>query len=323
MKQTVPLGHTDIEISSIGLGCWQFSGGKGLAGGYWEGQSRDQSRSIVKAALDSGINWFDTAEAYGRGESEQTLSDALQAAGIENGQIVVATKWMPFFRTARSIGKTFPRRQEALRPYGIDLHQIHAQASLSSIEKQADAMADLAESGHISAIGVSNFSADAMRRFHEVLVQRGLALSSNQVRYSLLDRRIEQNGTLDAAKELGITIIAYSPLEQGILTGKFHENPDRLNSIRGLRRFTSSFKKRSLERTRPLVEALNEVATRHDASAAQAALAWVIGQHGRTVVAIPGASSPGQVQSNAAAMALHLTSTDLDTIDEAMSRAGS
>ena len=134
------------------------------------------------------------------------------------------------------------------------------------------------------------------------------------MRYSLLDRSIEKNGVLDTAKELGITIIAYSPLEQGILTGKFHEDPIKLKSIGGFRRFMSSFREKSLERTRPLVEALKQVAAQHNASAAQVALAWVIRRHGQSVVAIPGASSVSQVESNAAAMELDLSEDEIERL---------
>lgn len=317
MKAAYQLGQTDIALTPIGLGCWQFSGGKGLAGGYWEGQSTELSRSIIKAALDGGINWFDTAEAYGRGVSERTVSDGLQAAGVTDREVMIATKWMPFFRFAGSIERTFPERRDALAPYSIDLHQIHAPASFSSIKKQADAMADLVDAGAIKAVGVSNFSAGAMRRFHKALERRGLTLASNQVRYSLLDRQIEGNGVLDAARELGITIIAYSPLAQGILTGKFHEDPARAKAIKGFRKYNSAFSDRGLARTRPLVDELRVIGGRHGASAAQVALAWIIRRHGDTVVAIPGASSVSQAESNAGAMQVDLTGEDFARLDHA------
>lgn len=320
------LGTTALRVSPIGLGCWQFSGGKGFAGGYWSAIPQERVNTIVAASLEGGISWFDTAEAYGRGRSERALADALQAANARprepssNEGPLIATKWMPFVRFARSIGKTFPAREAHLAPYRVDLHQIHAPASLSSLERQMDAMGELLESGRIRAIGVSNFSAAQMRGAHDHLVARGHALATNQVRYSLLDRRIERNGVLATAKELGVTIIAYSPLEQGILTGKFHRREEERERLSGPRRFLPSFRTRGLERTLPLVSLLEEIGEAHEASAAQIALAWTIRRHGESVVAIPGASSESQARGNAGAMAIALNEDELDRLAAAADR---
>lgn len=313
------LGTTDIEISPIGLGCWQFSGGKGLAGFYWKAIEQEVVNSIVAAAIEGGVNWFDTAEAYGKGRSEAALSAALAAAG--RGQdAIVATKWFPVLRFAGSIRKTFPDRLRHLAPYPVTLHQIHHPGSFSSIERQMGEMADLAESGSIRAVGVSNFNADQMRAAHQALERRGLRLASNQMRYSLLDRRIETNGVLETAQELGVTIIAYSPLEQGILTGKFHESEDARSRLSGPRKYLKQFKSAGLERTAPLVDALRRVGERHDATPAQVSLAWVTQRHGRSVVAIPGASSVSQAQSNARSMTLRLEPEELDELADTASR---
>jgi aryl-alcohol dehydrogenase-like predicted oxidoreductase len=313
-----PLGRTGIEISPIGLGCWQFSGGKGLAGRYWKALEQSLVTEIVRASFTNGVNWFDTAEAYGRGRSEDALSTAL-AAGDASGT-VVATKWMPFFRFARSIGDTFPKRAHHLSPFPITLHQVHAPVSFSSIERQMDEMADLVESGAIRSVGVSNFSSQQTRRAHAALQRRGIPLASNQVRYSLLDRRIESNGLLDAARELGVTIIAYSPLEQGILTGRYHRDPQAVKRLRGPRRLLASFRRSGLERVRPLIDVLERVAESHDASPAQVSLAWLVRRHGSSVVAIPGASSVSQAESNAGAMRLVLSEAQLEEIDAVSSR---
>ncbi|MFW5814100.1 MAG: aldo/keto reductase [Spirochaetota bacterium] len=313
------LGTTDIEISPIGLGCWQFSGGSGLAGFYWKAIDQDVVNRIVAAALDGGMNWFDTAEAYGKGRSEAALSTALQAAGVGQ-EAIIATKWFPILRFAGNIRKTFPDRLRHLAPYPVTLHQIHNPGSFSSIERQIDEMAALAGSGSIRAVGVSNFNATRMREAHEALERRGLRLASNQVRYSLLDRRIETNGVLETAQELGATIIAYSPLEQGILTGKFHESEEARAGLSGPRKYLSQFKSSGLERTAPLVDALRRIAGRHDATPAQVALAWVTRRHGTSVVAIPGASSVEQAQSNARAMSLRLAAEELEDLTETASR---
>lgn len=313
------LGTTDIEISPIGLGCWQFSGGTGLAGFYWKAIDQDVVNRIVAAAIEGGMNWFDTAEAYGKGRSEAALSTALQAAGVGQAAII-ATKWFPILRFAGNIRKTFPDRLRHLAPYPVTLHQIHNPGSFSSIDRQIDEMAALAGSGSIRAVGVSNFNATRMREAHEALERRGLRLASNQMRYSLLDRRIETNGVLEAAQELGVTIIAYSPLEQGILTGKFHESEEARAGLSGPRKYLSQFKSSGLERTTPLIDALRRVAERHDATPAQVALAWVTQRHGTSVVAIPGASSVKQAESNARAMSLRLAAEELDDLADTASR---
>ncbi len=313
------LGTTDIEISPIGLGCWQFSGGTGLAGFYWKAIDQDVVNRIVAAAIEGGMNWFDTAEAYGKGRSEAALSTALQAAGVGQ-EAIIATKWFPILRFAGNIRKTFPDRLRHLAPYPVTLHQIHNPGSFSSIDRQIDEMAALAGSGSIRAVGVSNFNATRMREAHEALERRGLRLASNQMRYSLLDRRIETNGVLEAAQELGVTIIAYSPLEQGILTGKFHESEEARAGLSGPRKYLSQFKSSGLERTTPLIDALRRVAERHDATPAQVALAWVTQRHGTSVVAIPGASSVKQAESNARAMSLRLAAEELDDLADTASR---
>ncbi len=174
-------------------------------------------------------------------------------------------------------------------------------------------MAQLVKDGKIRAVGVSNFNAERMRRAHAELQRHGLTLASNQVKYSLADRHIENRGVIAAAKELGITVIAYSPLEQGLLTGRFHDDPKLLEQVHGPRKLLPRF--RRLERTRALVEELKAVAKAHGASPAQVALAWTTQFHGETVVAIPGATKLYQLKDNVAALGLTLSRDELERID--------
>jgi aryl-alcohol dehydrogenase-like predicted oxidoreductase len=275
-------------------------------------------RDVVAQSLEHGVNWFDTAEAYGKGRSERALARALHELGKANGDAIVATKWMPVGRPASSIGNTIGERLACLDGYGIDLHQVHNAMGLSSVEAEMEAMAELVRAKKIRTIGVSNFNESRMRRAHAALAKQGLPLVSNQMRYSLLDRRIESNGVMDAAKTLGITIIAYSPLEQGLLTGRFHQDPASMKNVSLPRRM--QLKRAGLERSRALVTLLGEIATAHGVSAAQIALAWLLQFHGDTVVAIPGASSVRQAQSNADAMNVKLTETELRRVGEASRR---
>lgn len=316
------LGRTDLEISSIGLGCWQFSEGHGLVGGFWEALPQQTVNDIVSVSLAGGINWFDTAEAYGKGRSEQALSAALTAAGKRPGDVLVATKWMPIPRTAASIGATIGDRLAALAPFPIDLHQVHQQWGLSSVEAEMNAMADLVRDGRIRTVGVSNFNAPRMRRAAAALARRGLALASNQMKYSLLDRRIERNGVLAAAKELGVTIIAYSPLEQGLLSGKFHDDPSLLAGMKGLRRMTPGFRPKALVKSGPLIGTLKSVAAAHGATPSMVALAWLVQFHGDMVVAIPGATRTRQAEDNCGAMQLRLSADELRRIGEVSAAVG-
>ena len=197
------LGKTDIEITPIGLGCWQFSqGSKGMSA-VWDAVNQETINGIVDTALKGGISWFDTAELYGRGTSEQTLAKALTAAGVRPGQVVVATKWWPLARRARSIEATIDTRLSCLSPFPIDLYQVHQPFSISSVAAQMKAMARILKAGKIRSVGVSNFSARRMELAHAALAAEGIVLASNQMRFNLLDRGIERNGVLSSAKKLG------------------------------------------------------------------------------------------------------------------------
>ncbi len=310
------LGRSSIFISPIGLGCWQFSEGHGLAGGYWPALAQETVNQIVAASLAGGINWFDTAEVYGRGRSEKALAKALTAAGKKNGDVVIATKWWPLWRTARSIEATIGERLACLAPFSIDLHQVHQPFALASTAAQMRAMADLVAEQRIRTLGVSNFSAAKMRAAHEALAVRGIPLVSNQVRYSLLNRGIERNGILKSAQELGVTIIAYSPLGQGVLTGKYHRDPALIHSRPGPRKWLMSFRRRGLERSRALVAALEDIAREHGATPSQVALNWLMYFHGDAVLVIPGATRIEQANENVGAMSFRLSDTEMRRLDE-------
>jgi aryl-alcohol dehydrogenase-like predicted oxidoreductase len=303
-------------ISGIGLGCWQFSHGEGIGGRFWPALPQKTVNEIVAAAVAGGINWFDTAEIYGNGSSESMLAKALTSAGKKPEEVVIATKWWPILRTASSIQRTITERLNRLAPFGIDLHQVHHPYSLDSINSEMRAMADLVVGGKIGGVGVSNFSAHQMRVAHKALASRGIPLATNQVRYSLMDRRIEANGVMMAARELGITIIAYSPLAQGILTGKFHKEPRLAHSRPGPRKWFPSFWRSGLERSRALVTAVERIAYANGVAPAQVALNWLIRVHEDDVVAIPGATSVKQAQENTKAMDLELNANEMKELDE-------
>lgn len=308
------LGKSGLMITPIGQGCWQFSKKQNLAGKVWPALEDNVIDQIVKASLDGGINWFDTAEVYGNGASERALSRSLKANGIQPGDVRVATKWWPMFRFASNINKTIDERLDALSPFPIDLYQVHQPWGFSGERAEMKAMARLLKENKICNIGVSNFSASKMRSAWEALQKQGISLVSNQVRYNLLDRSIESNGTLQTAKELGITIIAYSPLAQGMVTGKFHNNSELLKNV-GMRKHTSFFKPSGIEKSRPLVESVRDLALKYGVSPSQIALNWLINFHGETVVAIPGATRESHARENTGAMGFRLSDDDLALLD--------
>jgi aryl-alcohol dehydrogenase-like predicted oxidoreductase len=315
-------GTTEIEVSPIGLGCMQFSGGR-LGERVFPGVNQEIVRDVVRTALDNGISWFDTAEMYGQGRSERALTTALRALDVEPGTVAIATKWMPILRTASSIGRTVDSRLAALQGYPIDLHQIHVPyGSLSTLDSQIRAMAKLADTGKISSIGVSNFSARQMEKASRLLRSYGLSLTSNQVQISLLHRNIERNGVLKAARRLGVTLIAHTPLKSGILTGKFHDDPSQIRSVNAMRRRLNGLSDKTLTRSRPLIDELRAIAHAYDVTPGQVALSWLVRFYGDTVVAIPGASRPRQAQESAGAIELRLTEKELDRLDEVSRRCG-
>jgi len=316
MEMMRQLGRTGQKITAIGLGCWQFSQRQNVSGMFWPTLSEEEIDQIVRVSLDGGINWFDTAEVYGWGRSEALLARALRRCGRQPGDVVVATKWWPTFRGSASLLESIDDRLAHLDGYPIDLYQIHHPLALASTAGQMRAMAELVRAGKIGAVGVSNWSARKMERASVALEGHGLHLASNQVKYSMLDRRVENNGVLEAARRLGVMIIAYSPLEQGLLTGKFHDDPDLVRGRQGFRRFLPGFRRDRIIESRPLIAALREVGARHDASPAEVALNWLVSFHGPMVVAIPGATRVRHAMQNLRAMGFTLEQAELDRLDQ-------
>ncbi|TFG97781.1 aldo/keto reductase [Candidatus Thorarchaeota archaeon] len=307
------LGKTDIEVTPIGLGAMEFAGGKGFFKfmlGPVEPETQDE---VVKVALDAGMNLIDTAEIYGSGYSERAVARGLKAAGKSPGDVVISTKWFPLLKRAKSLRKSSKKSTDRLAPYPIDLYLVHMPLSVSSIETQMNEMADLVEAGMIRAVGVSNFSKDRMIKAHEALTDRGIPLAANQVNFSLVKRGIEFNGILETAKELGVTIMAYTPLGQGILTGKLHQNPELLEVMPRMRR---NRLRGNLKKTQALVETLESIALELNATAAQVTLNWTTNFHEDTIIAIPGASKTYQAEQNAGAMKLALSSEQMKTISD-------
>lgn len=312
------LGMTDTWFSPIGLGTWQFSQGRGLVGRFWPNLPSALILSIVEEALNHGIDWFDTASIYGGGQSEEMLAEALDVLAIPPDGAAIATKWWPMLRSAKHMETSIAERQRRLHHRPIALYQIHQPYSWSSISQQMEAMARLLDSGRIANAGVSNFSAAQMVQAYRALKSHGHRLASNQVRYHLLDRRIETNGVMSAAEDLGVSIIAYSPLGQGLLSGRFHGAAAIRPS--GMRRYDSRFRPTSMHRVEPLIAALREIGERYQVTPAQVALNWIVSRSGIGVFAIPGATRVSQAAQSAGAMSFTLSASDRQALDHVSSR---
>jgi aryl-alcohol dehydrogenase-like predicted oxidoreductase len=293
-------------VCPLGTGAWAW--GDRFYWGYGRGYADTEVREAFETSLEAGVNFFDTAESYGRGQSERLLGKYVRTSGQP---VVVATKFMPYpWRLSK--GRLLAALRGSLGRLGlsqVDLYQIHWPFPPVAIETWMEGMAEAVEQGLIRAVGVSNFNADQMKRAHEALLKRGLRLASNQVDYSLLNRKVEQDGLLALCQRLGITLIAYSPLAQGMLTGKY--TPERPPpGIRGLR-----YRADLLQRVQPLIGLMKEIGREHgDRSPAQVALNWTIC---KGTLTIPGAKNGDQARENAAALGWRLTEAEVNALDQA------
>lgn len=309
----VPLGRSGLHVSPVGTGTWQWGGA--FYWGYGRSYSDEDLAGAYKASIENGINWLDTAEIYGRGRSERIIGrlSSDSSPSIENEKPLVATKFFPYpWRWHRS---SFRRALEAslkrLDSDSVDLYQIHFPFRPRNFTYWIDTLADAANDGLVRSVGVSNFSADQTKRAHEMLARRGVVLASNQVGYSLLNRKIETNGTLETCRDLDVSVISYGPLAEGLLTGKYRvENPPPL--LRRLR-----WAQKRLKLLPPLISLMNDIASSHNVSVAQVALNWLIS---KGTLPIPGAKSAVQATDNAAAMKWSLSESEVTALDSETER---
>ena len=287
-----------VRISAIGLGTWQFGSSEW---GYGAEYNRVEAGNIVRRALELGINLIDTAEFYGFGRSERIVGKAIRD---HRSEVFIATKIFP-------IGLAFMtgwRARRSARRLGvdhIDLYQLHWPSPLFPPRATMPRMARLIEEGLVAHVGVSNHDLREWQQAEEAL---GRPVLSNQVLFNLADRRPERE-LLPWAQQNGRVIIAYSPLGQGLLSGKYQDStPTNL-----VRRRRGSFSTANRARLAPLIAALREIGSRHGATPAQISLAWLIRKP--NVVAIPGASSVRQLEENAAASEVVLSDEESARLD--------
>ncbi len=326
-----PLGNSGIEASVVGLGAWA------IGGWMWGGADEQQSIRTIHAALDQGINLIDTAPVYGFGQSEEVVGRAIRNC---RQRVVLATKcglvWdrregefffhadekrrtdtPAKFQVYRCLRPDSIRREceESLRRLGtdyIDLYQTHWPDSTTPIEQTVEVLLQLQQEGKIRAFGTSNVSVDQLAAY-------GGRAASTQERFSMLDRRIEQEGLLEYCRENNIAVLAYSPLEQGLLTGKV--GPDRQFPEGDQRRTKPRFSVENRRKAQAMLDRFRPIATRHQATLTQLTIAWTFSQPGLTHV-LCGARSPEQVAENAAAASVQLCEEELVEIEEIIGTSG-
>jgi aryl-alcohol dehydrogenase-like predicted oxidoreductase len=297
--------HLEVEgigqLSRIGLGTWQFGSREW---GYGDDYASGAAHDIVRRALALGVTFFDTAEVYGLGKSERILGDAL---GAERTNVVVASKVFPvapFPPVVRHRAHASARRLQLKR---IPLYQVHQPNPLVPDSVIMPGMRSLLDDGTIGAAGVSNYSLERWRKADAAL---GRAVISNQVDFSLA-RPGPLEDLVPFAERENRMVIAYSPLAQGLLGGKYGLD----NRPGGVRATNSLFGTENLRRVEPLLRTLRDVAAEVDAKPAQVALAWLISLPG--VVAIPGAASVEQLEFNVAAADIELSLESRNALTEA------
>jgi aryl-alcohol dehydrogenase-like predicted oxidoreductase len=257
--------------------------------------------------MAAGVDLFDTAAMYSGGAAERRLGE------LTRGKDVLIASKFPGGFSFKVEG--FPKELDAslarLGRSSIDLYQHHFPNNKISIPKLMDQLADAVEAGKVKAVGVSNYSADQMREAHAALAKRGIPLASNQVQYSLVHRQPETDGVLDACRELGITLIAYSPLGMGALTGKYSAT----KKASGLRRILPNFNRKAMDAVQPVLELLRQIGGRYSKTPSQVALRWLI--ENPTVLPIPGAKNGKQAMDNAGALTFSLTPEEVESLSQA------
>jgi aryl-alcohol dehydrogenase-like predicted oxidoreductase len=314
MEHRITLGRSKLRVPRMGVGAMVWGDPKGLARlhpaktAYGGSHGHEEEQRALEVSLEAGINLFDTAAMYSLGAAERRLGELTRGKDV-----IIATKYPSGFSFRV---EDFPKELEAtlarLGRTSIDLYQHHYPNNRLSIPKLMDQVADAVEAGKVKTVGVSNYSAEQMREAHTALAKRGIPLASNQVEYSLLNRKPEVDGVLDACRELGITLIAYSPLAGGRLTGKYTAQ-HRASGF--FRRVLPQFSRKALDAIQPVIKLLREIGDRYSKTPSQVAIRWLI--ENPIVLPIPGAKNGKQAADNAGALSFSLTAEEVKMLDQA------
>ena len=300
-SDTVPLGSSDLQVSRVGIGAWAWGDT------YWGNAPTDDFRAAFRASIQGGITLVDTAEVYGFGRSERFLGGFLK----EGPRPAIASKFFPYpWRLFK--GQLMTALKASLRRIGVerlDLYQIHWPVPPRSTNTWVSAIGEAAAAGLTRAVGVSNYNLEQTQRAFDLLDRHGVHLASNQVHYSLLARGPEKSGLLDLCKKLGVTLIAYSPIEQGILTGKYTP----ANPPSGARR--ARYGGETLARVQPLIGLLREIGQAHGGKTpGQVAINWTVA---KGALPIPGIRNLRQAEETAGTLGWNLTPDEVTALDKA------
>jgi aryl-alcohol dehydrogenase-like predicted oxidoreductase len=307
----IALAGSDVAIPPLGVGTWAW-GDRGTwgMGGYDQSLTEASIREAWEASIEAGVVLFDTAEVYGHGESERIIGRLLAAEPSVRPQVVIASKYMPNPWKPHAHGALVSAARRSVERLGVesvDLYQIHGPISLRSHGSMADALAAAQGEGLVKAVGVSNYSVKEMRGIDRALRSRGLRLASNQIEFSLLRAMPLRVGLIAACRELDVVPLAYSPIGQGRLTGKYSAS----NPPPGARTFSAH----PMEQVDAVVQVLRGIGEAHDdRTPSQVALAWLV-SHG--AVPIPGAKNRSQAEQNAGALGWQMSAEEVAALDAA------
>jgi aryl-alcohol dehydrogenase-like predicted oxidoreductase len=301
----------NLEVSAIGFGCM------GLNFGYASSLTKEEGIQLIRAAVERGVSFFDTAEVYGPFTNEKMVGEALRPV---REQVVIATKFGfaidPKTRENRGLDSQPQHIREvcdaSLKRLGverIDLFYQHRVDPNVPIDDVAGAVKELVVAGKVTHFGLSEPGAQTVRRAHAVQPVTAL-----QNEYSLWTRGPETNGILDACEELGIGFVPYSPLGRGFLTGAMSKETKLGEG--DFRKILPRFTPEAMEKNQALVDLLKRIASEKKATPAQIALAWLLAQK-PWIVPIPGTTKLHRLEENIAAAKVELTTSDLDEIERA------
>jgi aryl-alcohol dehydrogenase-like predicted oxidoreductase len=293
-----------LHAVEFGLGAWQW--GDRVVWQFGQNYNDNEVHDAFLVSVNEGIRFIDTAEVYGSGMSERLLGKFIKET---DQPVLIATKYFPYpWRLfPSSIPKALRGSLERIGVESVDLYQVHWPTPLMNVDRTMDGMAECVKSGLTRTVGVSNFNQTQMLASYSALARQNIPLASNQVHYSLLNREVEKNGLLARCMELGIRLIAYSPLEKGLLTGKYDAN-NRPPGTRG------GMFSGILPKLEPLLKLMTTIGQDHGGkSNSQVALNWVTC---KGALPIPGAKNANQAQENAGALGWKLTEEEVSKLDE-------
>jgi aryl-alcohol dehydrogenase-like predicted oxidoreductase len=304
------LGRSGLEVSSIGLGCM------GMSHGYGPASDKKQMISLIHAAIDRGVTFFDTAEVYGPFVNEELVGEALAPF---KGEMVIATKFGIQMVDGKQVLDSKPERirqsvegsLKRLNVEAIDLYYQHRVDPNVPIEEVAGTVKDLVQEGKVKHWGLSEAGAQTIRRAHAVL-----PVTAIQSEYSMMWRNPEEE-LLPMLEELGIGFVPFSPLGKGFLTGTIDKNATFVSS--DFRSIVPRFKPENIEANQVLVDLTKKIAAEKNATPAQIALAWVLAQK-PWIVPIPGTRKMDRLEENLGAADVVLSSAELSDLNEALSK---